>query len=383
MHIPIRYNLRSLIRRKVRTGLTIFGMSLVIMVFVMMMAMSNGLYSSYRQTGNEDNIIVIQKGAFSQEFSSIKKNTINILKVMSNIGISKNGDELISPEIQVGSWVSTRKDGYGKKFIMTRGVKPIAFSIFDQVKMVAGGIPERNNKIIISRLMIEKLGGRIKLGDKLFLENTVWTINGIFDGGGTIFDQEIWVDLDDLAVASNHEEYSSYTIKAGNKKYIMTLIEDINNNKEFSLSAMKEKDYYNDASALFTTIYSIGLLIAILVTIASILSGMNTMYTAIYSRVRDIAILRTLGFRERDVMFSFITESLLISLISGILGIIMGVIFASMLSMDLPMLTFKFKADHNVILGGFLLSILVGLLGGYLPARKGAYADLVTTLKRR
>lgn len=377
MIVPIKYNLRNLFQRKLRTILTILGIAGSIAIFIAVMAFSEGMVKSFKKTGSEDNIVVIQKGAFSQSLSSIPKSSRNVIQYLPHIK-KLNGIELVSPEVSIEPWVSVPSKGLNDIFMMVRGVKPIFFDVVNKIR-ISDSKELRNNHAIIGRLAQHKLGS-VQVGDQIKIFDEMWTINGVFEAEGSSFESLIIVDIDDLLRASNREEYSSYTVKVDSLNNIDSLIKLIEDDRRFLLSAIPEIEYYTESGMLFNIVRTVGIAIGIIISIGSIFGGMNTMYTSIANRIREIGTLRAIGFSRVSILISFIIESLIIALIGGMLGILVGY-FVNGTKMNLLMSNFELRVTYKVMLTGLFLSFVIGFFGGLLPARQASKLKIIDAIK--
>ena len=361
--IPLRYTLRSLVQRKARTLLTIAGIAATVFVFVAMTALSKGLLTSYQVTGEPDEVVILQKGAYSQEFSSISEESEKLLNEQRHIK-HRGGEALISPELSLGSYVKTSHGG-DENFIMLRGVDLRAFDVIGQVKLLKGVKP-KGKSVTIGNYLAKKLD--VGLGDRLYFENRWWTVGGIMRRSGTVFDQEIWADVDRLKSAADRDEYSCYTVKVGDPSNVSEFVDSIVDDPEnLSLTAVPGREYYSESGTLFKILGSVGMLIGLIILTGSILAGMNTMYAAVSGRIREIGTLKALGYTRLSLLISFVCESLFLALTGGILGALLS-FSVNGLPLVFPMITAELSISWSSIGLGIILSVVIGLAGGLLPA---------------
>jgi len=366
---------RNLARRRLRTALTIVGIAMVVAVYFVMASVAETMVQSFRSTGAPDELVVVQAGAMTVDFSNIDRASLTFLQTRNNIGDAE-GQPLVSPELDLGSYALI---GGRTQKISVRGVKSEAAHVYQQVRLIEGSWPAPGYRGTIGSTLAAKHG--IGIGDTLSFEGQDWQVAGILDSDGRVYDQEIWVDLDDLAATSNRTTYSSYTIRASDLSTAESLAEEINNNRSFPLSAVGASTFYQRTGGMATFMASIGEFIALIVAIGAVFGGMNTMYAAVAGRRREIAVLRAIGFKRRAILGSILTESVMLSLVAGVLGLLVGSVVA-MLPVELP-----YTGGGAVDLGtsqalsALILAVLIGLIGGGLPAIQAARTTVVEQLR--
>jgi len=378
MSVPFRYNLRSVLERKSRTTLTVLGIAATVAVFVAMVAFGRGMAASFARTGSPDNLVVLQKGAFSLSLSSLPKMSRDVVLYLPHI--KKRGDRsLASPELSIEPWVSAP----GKSepvFMAARGVSAVFFDVADTLRLTQGASDLRGNRVLLGRGARQKLGG-IGLGDAITMFGERWTVGGIFETGGSNLEFEVLADLSDLMRAANREEYTGYTLKLDDPANADRLIALLEGDRRFLLTGAREQDYYAGSGRAYAVVGQIGLLISLIVTVGAVFGGMNTMYTAVSGRMREIGTLRALGFSRNSILVSFLAESVLLSLAGGAAGAALGCL-ASGLRVSVGTANIRFTVGLGVVLAGLLLSVLVGLLGGLLPAHGASRVQIVEAMRR-
>lgn len=378
MNIPLKYNVRSLLQRRSRTVLTVLGIAAVIAVFVAMAAFGRGMSASFARTGSPDNLIVLQKGAFSHSLSALPKSSGDVVRYVDHL--KKRGDVILaSPELAIEPWV-TAPGREEATFMAARGVGPLFFDVADTLRLTQGGADLEGNRVLLGRGAQQKLGG-VPVGGFIGMFGERWRVSGVFETGGTNLEFEILADLDDLMRASNRDEYSCFTVKldtAANADRVIALLE---NDRRVLLTAAREQDYYAGSGKVYAVVGQVGMLIAIIVTIGAVFGGMNTMYTAVSGRMREVGTLRSIGFSRGSILVSFLLESALLSVSGGVIGVAIGG-FVNGLRISVGMANIRFTVGAGVMLAGLLLSVVVGVVGGLLPARAAARTTIVDAMRR-
>lgn len=378
MIVPLKYNVRSLLQRKSRTSLTILGIAASVSVFVGMVAFGRGMSASFAKTGSPDNVVVLQKGAFSHSLSSLPTSTADVVRYVAHV--KTKGDMILaSPELAIEPWV----DASGRDepvFMAARGVSPVFFDVADTVLVTEGTSDVANNHVLLGRGAQQKLGG-IGVGSSIGMFGEQWRVMGIFEAGGTNLEFEILAGLSDLMRAAKRDEYSCFTLKldsASNADEVIGLLE---NDRRVLVDASREQDYYASSGKSVAVVGQVGLLVSLIVTLGAVFGGMNTMYAAVAGRMREIGTLRAIGFSRNGILVSFLVESVLVSLAGGLIGAVLGS-FVNGLRISVGVANIRFTVGVGVMLAGVLLSVAVGIVGGLLPARAASRMQITEAMRR-
>ncbi|MBI5086670.1 MAG: ABC transporter permease [Acidobacteria bacterium] len=378
MFIPLKYILRSLFRRKTRSVLTILGISAVIAIFVAMVSFARGMAANFAATGSADNVVVLQKGAFNQALSSLPRSSSEAINYLPQLK-QQNGRGLASPELVIEPWVTV--PGKAEEvFMMARGVEPIFFEVEDKIRIVDGPRQLRGNLVLLGRAAQHKLGG-IRKGSSVRIHGESWTVAGTFEAGGTNLESAILADLTDLMRAAHRTELSSFTLKVGEPSQVREVVRLIEDDRRFLFTASREPDYYAASGQMFAVVGQLGLAISLIVTLGAVFGAMNTMYTSVAGRMREIGTLRAIGLRRNSILFSLVIEALLLSLAGGAIGIAFGCLVNGA-HMGVLHANIRITVTSGVILSALLLSVISGILGGILPARAAARIQVVEALRR-
>ncbi len=377
MAIPLKYNVRSLLQRKSRTALTILGIAAVVSVFVAMVALGKGMGASFAAAGSPDNLVVLQKGAFSQSLSSLPKHSRDVVRYAPHIK-KKDGQVLASPELSIEPWVTAP----GKNedvFMVVRGVEPVFFDVDDTIRVLRGSTELRGNRVLVGRAAQHKLGG-VGVGQRISMFGEEWTVDGAFEAGGTALEFVVLADLTDLMRAAKRDEYSSFTLKLDSPAHADEVIRTLEDDRRALLTASREQDYYAGSGSVFVIIAHMGLLISLIVTLGAVFGGMNTMYTAVSGRMREIGTLRALGFGRTSILLSFLAESVLLSVTGGIVGVALGCLVNGW-RISVMTASVRFSVGAEVVLLGLVLSVIVGVVGGLFPARAASRLEIVEAMR--
>jgi len=387
MRIPVKYILRSCASRRLTTAITVLGIALVVFVFTAVLMMANGIQKTLRSTGSDDNITVVRKAAMSEIMSIIDREAANIVTNLPQVARSADGRPLSSKEVVV--IINLDKLGAeGISNVTVRGVEEPAMQIRPQVRIVQGRMFNWGAREVIAgagitrRFVGAQIGGRIKFG------GDQWTVVGIFDTGGTGFDSEIWGDLNQVADAFKRQSFSTVTFRVKNPDDLSQLIGifDADNRLQYFVPK-REKTFFEEQSEMMAQFIRIlGLFITAIFSTGAIIGAMITMYGAVANRTVEIGTMRALGFYRRSILVAFLGESFVVALSAGLLGLGLASLlqFFTVSTLNFGSFTelaFSFALSPAIIATSLGFSLLMGLLGGFLPAVRASRLNIVQALR--
>ncbi|HTG13682.1 MAG TPA: ABC transporter permease [Blastocatellia bacterium] len=385
MAIPLKYNLRNLVVRRVSTLMTVGTIALVVAVFVALMALANGLNSALIDTGAPENIVVLREGSQTEMQSGVSKEAFQIIQSLPGIARDTEGKPVASGEIAVIVNLPRRATGESSN-VTLRGVSQIGIAMRPQIRLVEGRMfrPEVG-EAIVSRKIADRFAGA-GLGQTLQLGRRGLTVVGVFDAGGTAFDSEIWSDVNDVASAFDRSGYSSVLARAESVATRDQLANRIAAEQRLKLEAKPEMKYYEEQTGASAPIKGLGIFVAIILGIGACFGGMNTMYAAVAYRTREIGTLRALGFSKASIMLSFVIESMIIALIGGMAGCLLalpvnGIATGTMNFRTFSEIAFSFKITPDLFVSALIFAAVLGLLGGLLPSRMAARMPITKALR--
>jgi putative ABC transport system permease protein len=386
MKIPFSYSLRNLWTRRLTTVLTASGMALVVFVFAAVLMLAEGLQKTLVETGSYDNVVVIRKASSSEVQSGVERLQASIVETLPEIAVGADGKQLIAKELIV--LISLSKRGTDKPSnVVIRGIEEHSITIRPRVKLVAGRMPKPGLSEVITGLSIAKRFEGGGIGETLRFGMRDWTVVGVFDAGNTGYSSEIWGDVIQLMQAFRRPVYSSVIFRLRNSSEFEKVKSRIENNPRLTLEAMRETEYYRKQSEMMAKFLRIlGLSLTIIFSLGAIIGAMITMYSAVANRVFEIGTLRALGFQRKSILAAFLMESLFLSLLGGFVGLI----FASLLQLytvstlnfqTFSELAFSFTLTFEIIYQAMTFSLIMGFLGGLLPAIRASRMNIVDALR--
>ncbi|SAK44115.1 multidrug ABC transporter permease [Caballeronia glebae] len=388
MAIPVSYVARNLWARRLTTMLTAGGLALVVFVFATVLMLDAGLKKTLVSTGEADNVVVIRKGAETEIQSGIDRNQANVMEMHPSVAMNGDGEPLASKETVVLITL-TKRGANTPANVVIRGVSPMGAQLRPQVTLRAGRMFRRGSSEIIVGSSIAKGFGGTRIGDHLRFAQRDWTVVGHFDAGGSGFDSEIWGDVDQLMQSFRRTSYSSMVVRLARSDAFERFRADIDVDPRLADEAKREQVFYGDQSkSLSTFINILGFSLSIIFSIAAMIGAMITMYASVANRVAEIGTLRALGFKRFDVLGAFLLEALLLGLVGGVAGLACAALmqFASFSTTNFQTfadLSFRFLLTPSVIAKTLAFSLLMGLVGGFLPAMRASRMNIVDALRAR
>lgn len=383
--IPLKYNVRNLSVRWLTTLMTIVAIGLVVWATVLAFGLTDGLEYSLRVSGDPNDIIVMRKGSASETSSNITDQAAREIATLP--GIEKDGDiPLSSPEF-VTIVIKQRRNNGGTTNLIVRGVTPIAKKLRPNFKITEGREPTPGiNEAITSRKMAERFE-TLRLGEKLEIQKTEFTIVGYFEAGGSATESEVWTDINDLTSAQKVQgAISIVNFRATDRDARDKLVEILQEDDRFKFKAISETAFFEEQMSAATAIKVIGYIICGFLTFGAMFAAANTMYAAIASRSREIGTLRAIGFSRMSILVSLVLESITICLLGGLLGCLMTVPLNG-ISTGTSMATFaetvfEFQFGPKLMMRGIAMAAIMGLLGGLFPAIRAIRMPIVESLRK-
>jgi putative ABC transport system permease protein len=389
MKIPLEYNARSLLQRPVSTLLTALGIALVVAVFIGMLALANGFRAALTKTGSAQNVLILRRGADSELSSGLDRDAVSILTASPHIQTGADGRPMISPEVYVIIPLPRKgaADTTSMANVVVRGISPAAWTVRNNVRVEAGRKLETGKAEIC---VGKKMAGRFNhtgIGETLRFAGRNWTVVCRFSANGSAFESEIWGENEQFMPVFRGEAFQSVTFRLKDPAAFDEAKRTLEADRRLTVDVHREADFYNQQSQLLGRILTIlALMITSIMAIGAIFGAINTMYAAVASRSNEIAVLLTLGFHPRSVLASFLAESALIAIVGGVIGALLalpinGIVTSTTNWASFSEIAFSFRVSPALLLAGLCFAVVMGLIGGFFPARRAAKLPVVQALR--
>lgn len=387
MTIPVIYNLRSLKARAMSTGVAVFGVAGAVTVFVATLAMADGFVTALTSSASEGNAIVMRAGATSEIYSTLRN--LQVLIIEDAPGVARDaGGPLASAEVVELATFPLRKSGADAN-IQVRGVSPRALKVHTNARLASGRFFTPGMAEVVLGRNVPRTYRGLEVGRTVKFGGGTWTIVGVLDAGGSAFDSELWCDAAVLNQVYQRPDnaFESVTVRLCSRSDMTRFRDALTTDPRLTVQVESERDYYEKTSrALSSLLRALGLLVAAVMATGAVLAALNTMYSSLAQRAREVATLRALGFGMGSVIASFVIEAQLLAAAGGVLGCVaalpMNGYTTEVMNWDtVSHVAFAFRITPGLLLGGFVFALTMGLLGGFPPALRAARRPIATALR--
>lgn len=388
MAIPLIYNIRSIRNRWSASVVAILGIAGTVTVFVAMLALSRGFVATVVASGSTRNALIMRAGATSELESSITREQVEVIS--SSDVVERDGrGPLVSAENVVIAAMPMRSTGTDAN-VQLRGVSPRVLDVRPNIHVVKGrflrqGLPE----LVVGRNASEAYES-LRVDDTIRLGGRDFRVVGVFDSGGTAFDSEVWLDASVLTDTFKRPPavYQAVTARLASSDALNSFKDALTSDPRMTVQVWSERAYYEKQSRLLARLINVlGVLVAVIMGVGAVFGALNTMYTAVAERGREIGTLRALGFSPTSILASFVVESMMIATTGGILGAVLvlpvnGLTSGTMNWATFTHLSFAFSVTPDLLLVGLLFALLMGLLGGVPPAIRAVRTPITAALRQ-
>jgi len=386
MKIPFSYTFRNLWTRKLTTLLTAGGMALVVFVFATVLMLEEGLRKTLVETGSHDNVVVIRRSSQTEVQSVIDRVQAAIIESLPEVAFGADGGRLVSKETVVLVNL-IKRDTDKPTNVLIRGVAPNGLTLRPQVRIIAGRMfRPGSSEIVAGRSAAGRFIGA-GIGETLWFGLREWTVVGTFDAGNSGFDSEVWGDADQLMQAFRRPVFSSILFKLNDPGSFEQVRAQLESNQRLTVEAKRENVYYAEQSQLLANfIKYLGLTLSIIFSVGAVIGAMITMYASVANRTAEIGMLRALGFRQRSVLAAFLLEAVLLGLTGGCIGLALASFMqlftiSTMNWQSFSELAFSFTLTPAIGIKTLLFALVMGMVGGFLPAIRAARLNIVDALR--
>lgn len=385
MAIPLSYNFRNLIVRKTTTIMTATGIAMTVAVLLSVLGLVSGLTAAFAASGDPLNLLVLRKGGNSELTSLFTQQQFQIVKSFPGIATDPDGQPRASIEIVTIISMPSPQNPDGTNVTLRgltlRGVK------IRKLQLVSGRWFQPGQRELTVGQGLAKRYPAARVGNTLKFGKGTWTIVGVMNGGQSSVDSEVFGDASQVGPDFNRgDTFSSALLQATDEVTVAALKKSLENDRRLNITVWGEKDYYASQTTSAAPIQFLGYFICVIMAVGSAFAAMNTMYAAVARRGKEIGTLRILGFTKGSILLSFFLESLLLSLIGGVIACILVLPLNNVTTglgnfITFSETSFNIRIGPGLMLIGLLFSLLLGAVGGLLPARQAAKKEILVALR--
>jgi len=382
--VPVRYNFRSVIERRATSLMTVLGVALVAMIFIIVFGFTAGFNQSLHNAGHDRNWIVLARGVPSENESYVPHPALEAIRTLPEVTLDGEHHALVSAESLAGVNVSRTRGA--KEFALLRGVDPIAQEVHPNFRLVQGHWPIRGNgEWVVGRKVLAHYP-YLTPGNGFHYGHRDWKIVGVFADNDSARESEIWTDRQDLRNERHWDQGSACLHLVINAGTAEEFAHAIRSDGRFTLEAETETEYYAGQEKVAAQLRALGLIVAIALGIGATFGGMNTMYTAVTRRGREIGVLRVLGFSRTDILGSFVLESAMLGVAGGVTGVMLATIIAwvtglTSRTMSIGAMFFSYQPTVRAIVAGVAVAAVIGITGGLMPAVRASRVGITGALR--
>jgi len=385
--LPLTYNLRSVAARWVSAVVAVLSIAGTVGVFVAMLSLARGFQAAMIASGSPGNALVRDATSVTELVGAVELDQVRVIENAPGVARGKDGP-LVSAEAVVNAAVPLKAGGTDA-IVQVRGVSSRALLVRDNVRLVAGRFfrPGLYELVVGSNAATTYAG--LALGDTARIGGSAWTVVGLFDAGGSAFDSEVWCDANLLNQVYQRQAnfFQSVTVRLTSPEALGPFKNSLTSDPRLTVRVDREVDYYADQSRVLTTLIQVlGTIVAAVMGIGAVMAALNTMYSAVAERSREIATLRAIGFGERSIVLSFLVESLFIAFVGGAVGCLAVLPLNRFTVGTLNFQTFShvafaFRVTPDLLLAGLVFALGMGLVGGMPPAVRAARTPIAAGLR--
>jgi putative ABC transport system permease protein len=380
--------IRSIPERWAPSLVIVIGLAGVVGVFTALLAMAVGFESTLKATGRSDVVIIMRGGSDEELNSAFDRDSTDVIKQEPGIATGADGKPLASAEMMVIAELLRRDDTKNGANITVRGVEPAAFPLRPHLKIIAGRnfTPGLRELIVGSGVLRQFQGADI--GQVVRMRGSNWTVVGEFESGDS-HDSELWTDINVARSTFGRTGSSSVLAALEGPGGLAKLKAAVAAEPRLTVDVLREQDYFSGQTKQFRAqIGFLAGLVTVIMALGAVFAALNSMYAAVAARGKEIATLRAIGFSGTPVLISVMIEALLLALAGGVLGALIAYALFNNLSVatlgqNFTQVVFNFKVTPQLVARGLVIALLIGMIGGFLPALRAARAPVTTSLREQ
>ena len=381
-------SVKSIPERWAPSLVIVIGLAGVVAVFTALLAMAAGFESTLKATGRSDAALILRGGSDAELNSAFDRDSTDLIKQEPGIRRGADGKPLASAELMVIAELIRKDDVRNGANITVRGVEPNAFVLRPQLQIIAGrNFTPGLRELIVGQGVLRQFQGA-ELGKVVRMRGSQWTVVGEF-ASGDAHDSEMWADINVARSTFGRTGSSSVLAALDGPGGLARLKSAVAAEPRLSMDVLREQDYFSGQTKQFRqTIGFLAGVVTIIMALGAVFAALNSMYAAVAARGKEIATLRAIGFGGLPVVVSVMIEALLLALAGALLGALIAYLLfnnlsVSTLGQNFTQVVFDFKVTPALVARGLVIAIVIGMVGGFLPALRAARLPVTTSLREQ
>jgi putative ABC transport system permease protein len=379
-------NIKSIPERLGSSLVIVIGLAGVVAVFTALLAMATGFETTLQATGRNDVVLVMRGGSDAELNSGLDRDAVDLIEQGPGIRTGADGKPLASAEMMIIAELVRKGDINDGANITLRGVEPTAFALRPQLKIVEGrNFTTGVRELIVGRGVVKQFQGA-EVGKVVRMRGSDWTVVGVFESGDAN-ESELWTDINVTRTTFSRTGGSSVRAELTSPDAFDKLKSAYAADPRLTVDVVREQEYYSGQTKQFRK--TIGVLagaVTLIMALGAIFAALNSMYAAVATRSKEIATLRAIGFGALPVLVSVMIEALLLAVVGGLAGALIAYLLfnnmsVSTLGQNFTQVVFNFRVTPGLVLWGLLISLLIGMIGGFLPAVRAARLPVTLGLR--
>jgi putative ABC transport system permease protein len=385
MAIPISYNARNLVVRKTTTLMTAAGIAMTVAVLLSVLGLGAGLRAAFSAQGNPRHVIVMRKGGNAELTSLVTQQQFQIVKSFPGISKASDGQPMASLEVVSVINLPNKDNPLGANLTL-RGLSMRGVEM-RHLSLISGRWFKPGLREVVVGKSIAKRYPQTQVGHQLRFGKGNWSVVGVMDGGDSAVNSEIFGDGSQIASDFNRSEtFSAALLDTPDEVTASALRKSLEADRRLNIATLSEKEYYEAQTISSRPIQFLGGFVCIIMAVGSAFAAMNTMYAAVARRSTEVGTLRVLGFTKGSILLSFFLESVLLSLVGGVLACLIVLPLNSVTTgignfVTFSETSFNFRIGPQIMLMGLAFAAILGAVGGLLPARQAAKKEILIALR--
>lgn len=379
-------NLKNIPQRLGTSLVIVVGIAGVVGVLTAILSMGAGFRATLGKAGFEDRAIVMRSGATSELSSGLSREQADVISGAPGIRRGADGKPIVAAELLVIADLPKASTGTLANAAV-RGVQPGAFLLRPEVKISQGRLfTFGTREVIVGKQAAMQFDG-LKLGSRLAFRDSDWSVVGIFEADSGVNESELWADAEVVQSAYRRNGFQSVSVALETTAALTRFKDALTADPRLQVKVSTLKQYFASQSEMMSKLINVlGYAVGLIMAIGAVFGALNTMYAAISTRGREIATLRAIGFGAMPVMISVLLEALLLALVGGAIGAALAYLLfngytAATLGANFSQVAFDFRVTAALMGQGMVLALIIGLIGGFLPAWRAARLPVATALR--